>query len=145
MNLFIVLIVIVIMLIAAVSYAKSQRTKRKAAENYVKVLQNDLTSLTEMNQNLQKINQEKSEKLADLVSTPDEGLEGRANDLFGSDDELLSSLKDLREAAGLSVRKAAQLTGISSTHFSAIENGKRKPSDETRKNLEKVFENVKKK
>lgn len=145
MNLFVMLIVVVIMLIAAVSYAKGQRTKRKAAEAYAKDLQRDLASMAEHNQELQKINRENSEKLAELVATPDTDLDDRANTLFSKEDELLSSLKELREQAGLSVRKAAQLTGISSTHFSAIENGKRKPSEKTRESLEKVFKDVKKK
>jgi Tfp pilus assembly protein PilE len=60
MNLFVVLIVVVIMLIAAVSYAKGQRTKRKAAEAYVKDLQRDLASMAEHNQELQKINRKNS-------------------------------------------------------------------------------------
>jgi Mg2+ and Co2+ transporter CorA len=83
MNLFVVLIVVVIMLIAAVSYAKGQRTKRKAAEAYVKDLQRDLASMAEHNQELQKINRKNSEKLAELVATPDTDLNNRANDLFG--------------------------------------------------------------
>lgn len=146
MNLFIVLIVLVVMLLATFSYAKSQREKRKAAESYAASVRQQNQELAETINQLQQINKQAAENHAELASKPNDELAEHANSLFGpGSDDFLKSLKELRAESGLSVRKAASLSGISSTHFSAIENGKRKPSDETLENIKQVFAGAKKK